>query len=118
MTPAQVKITAVRISQTPFPKSISSENVPKDGRRLRATNTRAKSIANDTVAIIAVMMVKMRATIEKACEARNRENPAERSAKPATIGWRTRTTSRPTSMMLTISGETPASLRLAKEEIL
>jgi len=111
-------MTPVTVIQTPFPKSISIENVPKVGKRFRATNTRAKSIAIDTLATNAVMMVRRRVKIEKACEARNREDPTERNAKPATIGWRTRTTSNASSTTVTMAGATPASLKSTKEETL
>ena len=111
-------MTPVTLIQIPFPNSIAIENVPKDGRRLRATNTRVKSMAIDTVATIALMMVRMRVKIEKAREARNRENIRERSAKPADTGWRTRTTNRAFSTTATMSGEIPASFKSMKEETL
>lgn len=111
-------MTPVTIIHTPFPNSIAIENVPKVDRRFRATNTRAKSIAIDTLATNAVMMVRMRVKIEKAWEARNREDMTERNAKPATTGWRTRTTIRASSMTVTVSGETPASLKSRKEDTL
>ena len=75
-------------------------------------------MAIDTVATNALMMVRMRVKIEKACEARNREDIRERSAKPADTGWRTRTTSRASSTTVTMSGEIPASLKSMKEETL
>ena len=109
-------MTPVMVIQTPFPKSIAIENVPKDDRRLRATNTRVKSMAIDTVATNALMMVRMRVRMEKACEARNRENIRERSAKPADTGWRTRTTNRASWTTVTMSGEIPASFKSMKEE--
>jgi len=111
MTAIHVKTTAVRVIQTPFPKSIASFNVPEVPRRPRAIITRAKSTAKDTLATNAVMMVRMRVKIEKVCEARNRENPTERSDKPAVTGWRTRTASRAFSTMLTICGEIPTLLK-------
>lgn len=111
-------MTPTTVIQTPFPKSIAIENVPKDGRRLRATNTRAKSMAIDTVETNALMMVRMRVKIEKACEVRNRENNKERKAKPADSGWRTRTTDRAVWMTLTIVWEIPASFRSMMEETL
>ena len=111
-------MTPTTVIQTPFPKSTAIENVPKDGRRLRATNTIVKSMAIDTVETNALMMVRMRVKIEKACEVRNRENIRDRSAKPADIGWRTRTTNRTLSTTLTVSEEIPASFKLMKEEML
>ena len=75
-------------------------------------------MAIERVATNALIMVRMRVTIEKACEARNREDIRERSAKPADTGWRTRTTSRTFSTTLTMAGEIPASLKLMKEETL
>ena len=111
-------MTAATIIQTALPMSITMEKVPKDGRRLLATSIRAKSTAMHTVATKAVMMVRMRVKMEKACEARNRENTTERKAKPATTGWTTRTMLRTFSMMLTISGEIPASPKLTMAETL
>jgi hypothetical protein len=111
-------MTPTTVIQTPFPKSTAIENVPKDGRRLRATNTRAKSMAINTVETNALMMVRIRVKIEKACEVRNRENIKERSAKPAHTGWRTRTTDRAVWMMLTMLVEIPASFKSMKEAIL
>jgi len=111
-------MTPATVIQTPFPKSIAIENVPKDGKRLRAINTRAKSIANDTEDTKAFMMVSMRVKIEKACEARNRENIRERNDRPADTGWRTRTTDRAVSMMVTMFVEIPASIKSMTEETL
>jgi len=108
-------MTPVTVIQTPFPKSTAIDNVPKDGRRPRATNTRVKSMAIDTVETNALMMVRMRVKIEKACEWRNRENIRERNDKPADTGWRTRTTDKAYSTMVTMVGEIPASFKSMKE---
>ena len=55
-----------------------------------ATTTSAMSTASKMLVKRAVMIVRMRENIEKACEARKREVRKDTVAKPAAIGCRMR----------------------------
>lgn len=109
-------MTPVTIIRTPFPKSTAI--VPKDDRLLCTTNTRVKSMTIDTVATNALMMVRTRVKIAKACEVRNRENIRERNAKPADNGWRTRTANKASWTTVMMPWEIPALCKSMKEETL
>jgi hypothetical protein len=106
MTAAQERMTATKIIHTAFPNDTSTWMPLMFSTLESATTTSAISIANIMLDKRAVVMVRMRENIEKACEARKREVRKDAVAKPAAIGCRMRMAMSPFWTACMSSGET------------